>query len=65
MRCPMRHSPAGDRLIAQAPAMLELVQRIAERYELEQRVGPDARVEGITHEEGHAARAILRAIEGD
>ena len=56
---------ANARLIATAPAMLELVRRIAERYELEQRVGPDARVEGIMHEEGQAARALLRAIEGE
>ena len=51
-------------LIAHAPAMLDLIRRIAERYELEQRAGPDARVEGIMHEEGQAARAIIRAITG-
>jgi hypothetical protein len=57
-------NPANARLIAHAPAMVALVRRIADRYEVEQRLRPDALVNGISHEDGQTARAILRAVEG-
>lgn len=53
---------ANARLIAAAPELLALVERLAWLYETEQRDGLHMRV---SHDDGQHARALLARIESD